>query len=80
MRRLLPLALFLLAWHGSPTDPIFPKATISGRVVFLENGNPVSGALVVAHLQPSVMEARAQTDSSGRYSFRNLLDPFMHRR
>jgi hypothetical protein len=72
MRRLLPLALFLLACHGSPTEPDIANATLSGRVVFLENGSPAPDARVVAHLQPSVNDAEARTDSNGRYSFQNL--------
>jgi carboxypeptidase family protein len=77
MRRLALLALVFTACHGSPTEPHLGIGSLSGRVVFAENGSPVSGARVVAHFVPIAhgrsTESQTLTDLSGRYSIENLI-------
>jgi hypothetical protein len=71
---LIPFALFVIlsACHGgSPTEPKFPEATLTGNVTYLENGAPAGGAHVTVSMSGDT-KAEAIADAQGRYSLHTI--------
>jgi hypothetical protein len=65
----LALLLVFAACKGSPTEPKFSDAILTGTVTFLETGAPVADARVTAYLVQikGYANAETRTDAAGRY-------------
>lgn len=71
---LVSLALVFVACKGSPTEPKFDDAILTGTVTSLETGAPVADARVTAYLVQirGNASAEARTDASGHYALTGI--------